>query len=315
MSRRRRQINTYSSKSGSTSANVSEARPSVNDLERGNERGELLEEEEGRENHQQVEEKEEDLFGDLERTVVQAFMASPCASEEEVKQMLQKIHQVIDHLDVSVADSDVRETISKVNEGIEPLNLKIVAIRDQMIEAKVHYVFINTNSNVATKLATQYTVDEIEFFKALIDYIFIDGQSSTKTFYNVRQADLAKCDAKLERRLGASMRDQLIVRFLDDKWLDKSLTDPSTTGYELGVRTLSEMRNYLLEIYGPEGTNTLRLCKACEGIFTRGRKCGSENCTVVLHEACTQAYFLDQGNLCPSCQGDLASQFIKIGCM
>lgn len=274
-----------------------------------------------REAEQEVNEESpesEETFDDVDRALVQAFLARPSATEQESISTLQQITTIANgSSDDTLSPEDLRARIAKINDGLEVLNLQIVTTRDQMVPTRVYYTLINISSNAVTKLATQYTVDEIEFFKAMMDFIFIEGNPSGKQHYRVQHADLAKCDAKLERRLGSGPREQLVMRLLDEQWLVKSPESESlqhAIGYELGPRSLAELKNYLTDLYGPEGSSTLRFCRACNGIFTKGRRCSTSTCGFELHESCTRAFFMGQGRThCPNCSVDLHVHFTRVG--
>ncbi|EDO17633.1 hypothetical protein Kpol_1004p5 [Vanderwaltozyma polyspora DSM 70294] len=202
----------------------------------------------------------------------------------------------------------------------------------ELPQSSRYYVYINLESNEETKLATRFSLKEIEFIKWAIQEFMINGSTIETTnripssiivkeinrilkevstdespqFWN-SYCTFTKGSLNLSkfRDLTASETDDLLIRLCRYKWFYR--TDEGTFGMDL--RCITELEQYLIETF------EFKTCTVCKHIVLQGVLCRDaqtdENCSM-WHVDCFQHYITHSRKSCSNCESDLMTQGVYV---
>ncbi|XP_031556913.1 non-structural maintenance of chromosomes element 1 homolog [Actinia tenebrosa] len=214
------------------------------------------------------------------RLFLRTLMSRQFMKEGEIKTIYQKSCEAYDE---DCSDDQFQGFINTVNRSLKPLFLEIrhVVSEDNGV---LYFGLINTTEDEHSKMATDYSPNDITLFKKAIDLI-INSDDGT-----VSSLDLINCAADLEKKMACSYTEKLLERLVLDKWMDES-----SGIYSLGGRAMLELEQYLRRVYEDDIVE----CMMCKKIALKCQTC--EQCEGKLHKHCAGKYFAGRAqHMCPN---------------
>ncbi|CCG84163.1 protein of unknown function [Taphrina deformans PYCC 5710] len=226
--------------------------------------------------------------------LLQTFFAQNALTETNLRAVIAELLHNGDRDEVTRQVID--DTIAEINNDISELDFELRRTVDQT-DGRNIWVLCNTTSDHLTQLATSHSQNEIAYFKALLNYIFITN--------NTRRAEtlaVARMDAVREASavgLSKLSAENALKQFVEESWLQQS-----AQGYlTLTARTLMELQGYLKETYNEndDDLEAIKSCYACQEFLTMGYRCPNLNCACRFHHKCYETFF-HRSLRCPVCQ-------------
>lgn len=255
------------------------------------------------------EDQEDELtqFSDFDRAFINAFLSRRSITETEAIEIISKLYKVEGKND----PVEVLPAVQKLNSVLDDLGMTINISKHQD-SGEMVYTMINTVSNSITMLATAYAPEEIAIFKEIIDLVFTKGKDSGDDEGYVEYKDILRSRQVNAWKISIDGLKRLIYRLGDEDWL-KVVTDGNRISCTPSHRALIELEGIIKDKYGPDGVNTLKSCRACHKIFTKGKRCKTRTCAIRLHDHCVNLFYMQQtGSSCPVCKADL-DEAISVG--
>lgn len=225
-------------------------------------------------------------MNDGHRLFLQSFMSRGILNAKEVKQLFKIccLKYKIPHPENErEAQAPLLEFVRTINNHIEPFHMQI---RKGVSEddGSSSYGLVCTSESTITKLASDYTPSELEFFKKLIEIIVASDNAevgSTETLNLVSRLENVK-------KLSKDDAEDLLSRLETNKWIKMTHGKIS-----LATRSLLELDQYILEIYQDD----VEKCNICKKLCLKGQTCPS--CGTKLHFHCASKLFEKEEN--PKC--------------
>eukprot|EP00731_Ephydatia_muelleri_P031845 Em0023g352a len=182
---------------------------------------------------------------------------------------------------------DFSAFVSSLNKRLKPLGMELANVRMESSGEKWVGV-ANRAQDAASKIATSYTLAELEFFRKAMEYLVLEGEGSVDSMTLLHMA------ATLERKLSQKAAQEFLETLVLDNWLHEA-----EGVYTPGPRFLLELRPFLKEMFG-EGDITD--CASCKDPVVRGQLCGKFGCSIKLHPYCAARLASGRDMLkCPQC--------------
>lgn len=185
-------------------------------------------------------------------------------------------------------------TLNLLNKYIADINIQIsqqgfkIDRKNDEVDGTLHFIFINTIVDDIMKESSLYTTTELVSIKGIIediieapDFAFSTSRTTAQQIIHAHQnKDLKEAAA-------------FVDRLIDDGWLDATLNDHLI----LSVKSLCELKQYLIDGYGPgEGDEDgkLLICRQCKEIVTMGLLTPEKD---AFHGKCYEVYCRNNGVL------------------
>jgi len=154
------------------------------------------------------------------------------------------------------------------------------------------YALVNRKGDEVAQMATDYSAQEIAYFKAIVEQIMLAPNEaySISSFAALREVNALKSN------MTKTQAEIVLGSFVAKGWLLKSRRGR----YSLSTRTLLELYKYLKETFGEE---YILECTICMETLTRGVACHTANCKTRMHYHCFKV-FRRQNSTCPACKHD-----------
>ncbi|XP_034044339.1 non-structural maintenance of chromosomes element 1 homolog [Thalassophryne amazonica] len=221
-------------------------------------------------------------MNDSHRRFLQIMMTNSIIDEQEAKALYKyccEIHKV-QHFSDRLA-----EFIVTINSKLHPIFMEI---RKGMSEVNgfQYYALVNMVENDVTRMSSDYADNELELFKKTIELI-VASDSGTASSTDI----LNSADTLTTKKLKKSETEQLLNRFVKDKWLDEKRGE-----YSLSTRSIIELEPYIRLTYQDQ----VKVCHICHRIAFQSQIC--ENCGIKIHNPCVAKYFKGRTEpRCPQC--------------
>lgn len=214
------------------------------------------------------------------RHFLQTFMSYGIMKGKEVKDSHK---EAVEKYGGAYSETDLVQFVKTVNDSIKPFHLEIKKAIEEFGGAHF-YVLVNTSETAIMRLSSDFTVNELELFKKLVEAIVEseDGLVSTTDALNLtdrlERIKFTKTDA-------VKLYDTLIRK----KWIKEF-----EGSYHLTARSIAELEQYILEQY-----ETAVKCYLCKKLCLHGQNCAE--CDVRLHVFCASRCFRASPNaVCPN---------------
>lgn len=177
------------------------------------------------------------------------------------------------------------EFVTAINNAIKMINLSIVKCIDE-VNGKCFYALISGVDNHISRLSTEYSQAELEYFKRILESIVYSdvGNISSTSVLNLTHA--------MDKGINKGDAQETIKKFLRDKWLCQN----KGTLY-LSPRCIAELDYFITTNY----PDAVAKCHLCQNTVIQAVRCAA--CMVKLHRHCMKKY-LNEQNSCPSCNRD-----------
>ncbi|XP_020613730.1 non-structural maintenance of chromosomes element 1 homolog [Orbicella faveolata] len=219
---------------------------------------------------------------DSHRLFLRSLMSKQFLSEKETKALYQKACRVFGD---DSSPENFETFLETVNRNLKPLYMEIRrGVSEE--DGSNNYGLVNTTEDEQSKLATDFSPNDIAFFKKAMDLI-VDSPDGT-----VSSFDVINASADLEKRMNITHAEELIERLLKDKWMSET-----SGSYSLGPRAMLELYPYLKRVYEDQIVD----CMMCREIAIRGQCC--TRCDGKIHHHCAARYFRGRAQkTCPNQQ-------------
>ncbi|XP_061167878.1 non-structural maintenance of chromosomes element 1 homolog [Saccostrea echinata] len=224
-------------------------------------------------------------LNDGHRLFLQSFMSRGILNAKEVKQLF-KICCLKYNLpypeNEKEAQGPLLEFVRTVNHHIGPLHMQIrKGISED--DGTSSYGLVCTTESAITKLASDYTPSELEFFKKLIEIIVASEDAE------VGSTEALNLVSRLEnvKKLSKDDAEDLLSRLETNKWIKMSRGKIS-----LATRSLLELDRYIEQMY-----EDVEKCNICKKLCLKGQTCPF--CGTKLHFHCSSKLFEREEN--PKC--------------
>ncbi|CCH41650.1 Non-structural maintenance of chromosomes element 1 [Wickerhamomyces ciferrii] len=237
-------------------------------------------------------------YTDIERSVVQYLVSVGTAREEVLVTIHDKLKKGFEEElgeDHELLKRPLETSIDLINDKLHLLGYQIDKIRSQDTR-ELYFVYVNTVSDAPSKISTNHSPKEIDIIKKIIDFIITESEDESYVISSSQAIRICSTAALLT----ASESEHFLKQLVDEGWLNRS----SKGRYSLSIRTLSELKRFLVDQYGvrsnknPDGQ--INLCKGCNEIVTVGLRCFEESCYIKFHKECQLHYFRAKGSNCPN---------------
>ncbi|XP_013800120.1 non-structural maintenance of chromosomes element 1 homolog isoform X1 [Apteryx mantelli] len=219
---------------------------------------------------------------DSHRRFLQVLMSHGIMEGSEARKLhrhcceIHKVYYAHDKLD---------DFINTINIHLQPLFMQI---RKGMSEddGRVRYALVNLAETEITKMASDYTENELELFRKTMDLIILSENGFASSTEILNFADQLKT-----KKMKKKEAEQVLKLFVEDKWLSERNGE-----YTLHTRCIMEMEQYILSNY----QGVARKCNICHSLAIQSQVC--ETCGIGMHLPCVGKYFKAQTEPhCPHC--------------
>jgi len=231
--------------------------------------------------------------GDVRRLFLQAVLSRGVVSEKLAQTLwlksVEAVKAVNDELDIPSDPRDWENFVNQVNESLNSLAFEFKPLQDE-VSGKLMYGFVNMKGDEIAQMATEYTANEIAFFKIIVELVMLAPNESFSVSSLAALREVSSLPGK--GSMTKSQGEVVLDSFVANGWLLKS----KKGRYSLSTRSLLELHSYLKTTY----PNELIECTICMEILTQGVACHTANCKTRLHHHCLVKY-RRRNNTCPSC--------------
>uniref|UniRef100_A0A8C8VIH3 Non-structural maintenance of chromosomes element 1 homolog n=1 Tax=Pelusios castaneus TaxID=367368 RepID=A0A8C8VIH3_9SAUR len=183
------------------------------------------------------------------------------------------------------AHDKLDDFINVVNIHLQPLFMQIRKGRSED-DGRIYYALVNLAETEITKMASDYTENELELFRKTMDLIIISESGFASSTNILNLADQLKT-----KKMKKKEAEQVLQNLVQDKWLSERDGE-----YTLHTRCIMEMEQYILSNY----EELAKKCNICHSLAIQSQLC--ETCGIAMHLPCAGKYFSAQTEPhCPHC--------------
>ncbi|KAG8433023.1 hypothetical protein GDO86_017334 [Hymenochirus boettgeri] len=187
-----------------------------------------------------------------------------------------KVHYMHDKLD---------DFVAVINKHLQPLFMQIQKGMDEE-DGKTYYALVNRVENDITKMASDYSENELELFRKMMELIILSDNGFAPSTDILNLADQLQ-----GKKIKKDEVQELLKSFVKEKWL--IMRDGE---YSLHIRCIMEMDHYIRNTY----QDLAKICNICHNVAIQSQIC--ETCGIPMHLQCSAKYFKGQSNPhCPNC--------------
>ncbi|XP_052258000.1 non-structural maintenance of chromosomes element 1 homolog isoform X2 [Dreissena polymorpha] len=220
---------------------------------------------------------------------IQAFMTRGVMNGTEVFNLLKLSCEKYGDYDEASRTQLLLDYCHTINSNISMLGLEIKKGKDET-NGTGYYGLVNTVESNITLLASQYTENELQFFKMLLEE-FVKSESGT-----IGSIEALGISEKIPKKMSKTDANQLLDRFEREKWIGKS----KEGRMYLGIRGVMEMEQYIFEMFEDFAVR----CNMCKKLCIQGARCMNGECETRMHFHCAQRVFRGKSEKrCPECRG------------
>ncbi|MCP8716105.1 MAG: non-structural maintenance of chromosomes element 1 family protein [Asgard group archaeon] len=167
--------------------------------------------------------------------------------------------------------------IADINLKISPQSFKVER-KNHELTGDLYYIFINTLSDDIIMESSIYSTPELTAIKLIIHGIV---EAENYHYYILKSG----AELIISSNTSKTLQDSAVMvdRLIDDGWFTSTLD----LLLLLSIRTLCELKQYLIETYGVDNNSKVLLCPQCKEIVTIGWLTPSEES---FHRKCYDVY-------------------------
>lgn len=207
---------------------------------------------------------------------LQGFMSRGILGSREVKELYIRSHTKFDE---TPEIAQLASYVSTINNNIRPFHMEIRKGIDER-NGSHWYGMINTTDSSITRMASDYTVVELELFKKIVEDIVKTDEGEISSTDALNLVNTVENEGK---KLSRTQAQDLIGRLRSDRWLAESVHGEVS----LSIRALLELEHYIQQ----QLPDYCMQCNTCKRLAVKGQVCGS--CDTKLHIHCAARYFCD----------------------
>jgi len=195
---------------------------------------------------------------DVQRLFLQAIFSRGVLSEKLAMTLWTKSIEAVeaasdDALDIPNDGSRAAwdDFVAKINAALDNLDLEFRHLHDELT-GRAMYAMVNRKGDEVAQMATDYTAQEIAYYKAIVEQIMLAPNEaySVSSFAALREVN------SLKTNMTKTQAEIVLGSFVAKGWLQKSRRGR----YSLSTRTLLELYKYLKETYGDEYILECTIC-------------------------------------------------------
>lgn len=217
-----------------------------------------------------------------QRLFLRSLMSKQFLSEKETRNIYQKACSAFG--DESPPEN-FGNFLDAINKNLRTLDMEI---RHGISEddGAVHYGLVNKAEDEHSKMATDFSPNEIVFFKKVMDLIVTSPDGT------VSSMDVINIGPDMDKKINITRAEELVGRLIKDHWMSES-----SGSYSLGPRAMLELHPYLKRVYEDDIVD----CMMCHTIAIQGQCC--TQCDGKIHKRCAARYFQGRAQrTCPNPQ-------------
>ncbi|ESO87581.1 hypothetical protein LOTGIDRAFT_127737 [Lottia gigantea] len=211
------------------------------------------------------------------RRFLQSFMSRSVLDAKDVKHLYKNECEVYSSVEEE-SRRNFTEFVITVNNSIKPFHMEIKKGFSEE-DGTNYYCLVSTSDTGITKLASEYTPTELEYYKKLIETIV---ETEEGYIGSMEALNLVEHLTKT-KKMTKTDAENLLQRLQESKWVTVKNGEIS-----LSTRTILELEMYIKDTY-PEIT---KLCEICKKLCIKGQSC--DDCGVKLHIRCATNIFSKQ---------------------
>ncbi|XP_078611298.1 non-structural maintenance of chromosomes element 1 homolog isoform X1 [Branchiostoma floridae x Branchiostoma japonicum] len=236
---------------------------------------------------------------DAHRMFLQSIMTHGALKAREVKALYKKCCETFRR---PLEHDNLGKFVNEINHHVGPFSMMIQkGVSEE--DGVQYYALVNMMESDITRLASDYTETELEFFKKVLDLIVDSdtGVASSTDVLNLTDQLYEEQNRKMRKKEA----EDVIRRMVRDRWLNEHQGEIS-----LSVRGILELKPYLTDHYKED----IRHCCLCEQIALKGQLCQSDSCEAKMHYFCANRYFRDKDQpRCPRCKAEWDHMVVSQG--
>ncbi|TCD61082.1 hypothetical protein EIP91_009049 [Steccherinum ochraceum] len=242
---------------------------------------------------------------DVQRLFLQAIFSRRIVTQKLALKLWEKCIDAVNAADetLEINFEDSRDSwdkwVQKINEALNPIDLEFAHMSDQN-SGKELYALVNRRGDEIAQMATEYSPNEIAYFKNLIEKIMLAPNES----YCISSLAALREASQLKTTMTKSQAEVVLNSLVAKGWLHYSRGGK----YTLSTRTLLELGTYLRSAYEDQILD----CTVCYEMVTRGTACKTPNCKARLHKHCFTTY-RRLNDTCPTCSTKWGNDPTKVG--
>ncbi|XP_028670282.1 non-structural maintenance of chromosomes element 1 homolog [Erpetoichthys calabaricus] len=176
--------------------------------------------------------------------------------------------------------------VNEINTHLQPM---FMHIRCGMSEedGQQYYALVNLADTEITRMATDYSDNELELFRKAMDLILDsdNGLASSTDILNL-------ADTVQTKKMKKKDAEQVLQRLVQNKWLCEKNGE-----YSLSTRCIIEMEPYIRNVYQDS------VCNICHNVAVQSQMCENSLCGIRMHFPCVARVFRGQPEPhCPACK-------------
>jgi len=232
---------------------------------------------------------------DARRLFLQAILSRRYMSTALVEALWKRSVEVVKAADetLQIRDTPWDELIVQINTSLNSLDLEFSRGHDEETGTEM-WALVNRRDDDIAKVASDYTPQDIAYFKALVEDIITAPNNSFSVSSLAAMRDPPK-----PASMTKTYAEAVLTSFVARGWLLKS----KKGRYSLSSRSLLELQQYLKSTYPDD----ILECTICLEIITKGTGCYTTNCKSWMHTHCFKKY-TQRNSRCPACQEDWAKE-------
>ncbi|KAL3869497.1 hypothetical protein ACJMK2_042171 [Sinanodonta woodiana] len=216
---------------------------------------------------------------DSHRLFLQAFMSRGILDAKEVKSLFRTS---CEKFKTFIADNEeerrhqLTEFVITINNNIKPFHMEIKkGVSEE--DGSNYYGLVNISESSITLLASDFTTNELDLFKKLVESI-VDSDTGS-----VGSTDAINLVETLDKKMTRNDAQELLKKLESNKWIKVMNGQVS-----LATRAILELEQYIFDMFPAIATR----CNMCKKLCLKGQSCDS--CPVRLHFHCASKFFSRQ---------------------
>ncbi|XP_076441280.1 non-structural maintenance of chromosomes element 1 homolog isoform X2 [Babylonia areolata] len=191
------------------------------------------------------------------KAFLQAFMTKSVQKGKEVKELYKHCCEQYSEPYSSVEQERNQQMVTfirTINTEILPFHLEVKkGICEQ--DSTNYYCLVNNVENNITRLSSDYTANELEFFKKLVEMIVeTEGCVGSRAALNIVE--------RLDKKMLKQDAEYLLERLCSEQWILQKEGKVS-----LSVRSILELNQYIQQVY----PDSVKVCNICNLIVLKNQ--------------------------------------------
>ncbi|EJU05410.1 hypothetical protein DACRYDRAFT_92739 [Dacryopinax primogenitus] len=227
-------------------------------------------------------------YSDVHRIFLQSLISRRFLSENLAIQLYKRSCEIVAAAEgTDPSTQPFQNALELVANALSPIGLEIRALVDEGTKQKM-IAIVNTKGDAIAQVATEFTPNEIAYFKLIVECIMLAPSES----FSLSSIAAIKESTNLPSKMTKTEAESTLNAFVSKGWLLRS----KRGRYSLSTRSILELQNYLKSTFEDEVLE----CTICMEICTKGIACSIARCKTRMHTHCYENYKMLHRH-CPTC--------------